>query len=162
MATIAKKAAKPAAVKAKRPKGRPPVHDKEFQKNALCKWLESGNSLLQYCKVPGNPCTAFFLDLLAVDAVFASQYARAREVGADAICEGLDDVSDAAVRAENAVEVAGLRLKADNIKWKLSKLAPKKYGDRLNVDATVEAKITTDSELIAQLAQLGLAVKATS
>ena len=43
----------------------------------------------------------------------------------------LDDVSEQAVKAETAVEVAGLRLKADNIKWKLARMNAKKYGDRL-------------------------------
>lgn len=63
----------------------------------------------------------------------AGHYARARDERADFVFESLDDVSDQAVRAETAVEVAGLRLKADNIKWKLARMNAKKYGDKLAV-----------------------------
>jgi len=36
------------------------------------------------------------------------------------------------------VEVAGLRLLSDNRKWLLSKLAPKKYGDRTTLAGDAE------------------------
>ena len=45
----------------------------------------------------------------------------------------LDDVSADAVKAETAVEVAGLRLKADNIKWKLARMSPK-YSDKIDLN----------------------------
>ena len=48
----------------------------------------------------------------------------------------LDDVSEQAVNAETAVQVQGLRLKADNIKWTLGRMNPKKYGDRTEVAIT--------------------------
>lgn len=35
--------------------------------------------------------------------------------------------------AESAVKVAGLRLKVDTLKWKLGKMNPKKYGDKIAV-----------------------------
>lgn len=63
----------------------------------------------------------------------AENYARARDARAEITFESLDDVSKEAVDADTAVKVAGLRLKADNIKWKLARMAPKKYGDKMQV-----------------------------
>lgn len=156
MATTKKKA--PAKKVVKRPQGRKPIYDQTAHKAAIIELLSKGESLRSYTAISGNPSHSTVMDWLSADAAFADQYTRAREVGAEAIFEGLDDVSEAAVRAESAVEIAGLRLKSDNIKWKLGKMAPKKYGDRLNVDATVETKVTGDSELIAELAKLGVKV----
>ena len=54
----------------------------------------------------------------------------------------LEDIGDQAARAQTAVEVNGLRLKADNRKWLLSKLAPKKYGDKLELSGDKESPLT--------------------
>lgn len=53
----------------------------------------------------------------------------------DIKAEELEEIGERAANAETAVEVAGLRLLADNRKWLLSKLAPKRYGDK--VETTV-------------------------
>jgi hypothetical protein len=66
-------------------------------------------------------------------ASLRERYARAMQARADAMFEDLADVSEEAVTAETAVQVQGLRLKADNIKWMAAKMAPKKYGDKLEL-----------------------------
>jgi hypothetical protein len=63
----------------------------------------------------------------------AEHYARARERLLDLKAEELEDIGERAARADTAVEVAGLRLLSDNRKWLLSKLLPKRYGDKLAV-----------------------------
>lgn len=65
---------------------------------------------------------------------FREQYARAMSIRADVKFEELDDVSEDAVMADSAIKVAGLRLKSDNIKWQLAKMAPKKYGEKLDLN----------------------------
>lgn len=71
----------------------------------------------------------------------------------DAQAQELEDIGDQAARAQTAVEVNGLRLKADNRKWLLSKLAPKKYGDKLQLGGADDlppigvAKMLSDDEL---------------
>jgi hypothetical protein len=115
---------------------------KATQKASICDQLAHGASLLQICKSKDIPSYSVVMEWLLEDSVFAENYARAREAHADSVFDDLDNVSDQAVKAESAVEVAGLRLKADNMKWKLARMNAKKYGDRQQVDlnATIELK----------------------
>jgi hypothetical protein len=92
-----------------------------------------GESLRSVCRTEGYPAPSTVILWTNNDPAFAEQYARARDERADVYFDRIDDVSDAAASAETAVEVAGLRLKADNIKWQLARMAPKKYGDKLEL-----------------------------
>jgi len=80
-----------------------------------------------------NVAAGTFLGWCDADAELAEQYARARERLLDAKAEELEDIGERAAQADTAVEVAGLRLLSDNRKWLLSKLMPKKYGEKLAV-----------------------------
>jgi len=113
---------------------------------AILRRMEEGESLRKACKANGTTHTSF-LRLCDADSELANQYARAREAMLDAQAEALEDIGDQAANAENAVEVAGLRLKSDNRKWLLSKLAPKKYGDKSVLEHQGGFKVTTATEL---------------
>lgn len=105
---------------------------------AICDYVASGESLQSYCTNNGfSPVT--MLRWINADPKRAEDYAHARDVRADLTFDRLDDLSDDAVAADNAVTVAGLRLKCDNIKWKLARMNAKKYGDRIQNDTTIEA-----------------------
>lgn len=99
---------------------------------SICDQVVSGESLRKICIQNAIPLRTAN-DWIAEDKERAAHYAHARDDRADAVFDSLDDVSDQAVNAESAVEVAGLRLKADNIKWKLARMNAKKYGDKLAV-----------------------------
>jgi hypothetical protein len=58
----------------------------------------------------------------AEDESFREQYTRATILRADAKFEELDEVSEEALVAETAVQVQGLRLKSDNIKWQVARM----------------------------------------
>ena len=60
-------------------------------------------------------------------------YARARVERADLLAEEILEIAD--TPCTNQVEVAQQRNRLDTRKWLASKLAPKKYGDRLQVDS---------------------------
>jgi len=91
--------------------------------------MKDGNSLRKCCEGAGVAISTF-LSWVDADTGLADQYAHARARMLDAQAEALEEIGDLAASAESAVEVAGLRLKSDNRKWLLSKLAPKKYGDK--------------------------------
>jgi terminase small subunit-like protein len=59
-------------------------------------------------------------------------YARAREERADRLFEELFEIADKP--CTNQVEVQQQRNRLDTRKWALSKLAPRKYGDRVEHD----------------------------
>ena len=98
------------------------------------------------------------------DDTLRADYARAKEIRADMVFDELDDLCEQAVTAPDAVMVAGLRLKADTLKWKLARMNSKKYGDKVTNEMTgadggpiqiaaVSLKNLTDTEL-AQMQQL--------
>lgn len=124
---------------------------------AVLSRMREGESLRKSCLAAGVNKSTF---LLWVDGnpELADQYARARMEMLDAQAEELEEIGDQAVSAATAVEVAGLRLKADNRKWLLSKLAPKKYGDKIQTEHSGSigiAKALTDAELEAIAAGSG-------
>lgn len=62
------------------------------------------------------------------------RYAHARKDCADAIAAGMRATARAALTARDAGQVQAYRLIVDTDKWLLSKLAPKEYGDRVDVE----------------------------
>jgi hypothetical protein len=113
------------AVKAAKP-------GKADQIAAILAEMQEGTSLRKCCVAQDVPI-ATFLRWVDDDESLAEQYAGARARMLDAQAEALEEIGERAERAESAVEVAGLRLLSDNRKWLLSKLAPKKYGDKLAI-----------------------------
>jgi len=87
---------------------------------------------------------------------FAAQYARARDIGVDCRADRLRDTARAAVGLDGP-GVQAMRLVVDTEKWYLGKIAPKKYGERL--DLTIEDKRADTPEArkarIAELMALG-------
>lgn len=82
------------------------------------------------------------------DAELSAQYARAKELQIEHIAEqileiadddsedalfvgGDDDSGSSAKRVQNSEFIARSRLRVDSRKWLLSKLNPKKYGDKI-------------------------------
>ncbi len=114
--------------------------------NTICEHVAEGESLNSFCKAKGFAYVTV-LDWIEAEGDRSEKYARARDARADLTFESLDEVSSAATQAETAVEVAGLRLKADNIKWKLARMAPKKYGDKLETTLKVGLRIVSATDL---------------
>ncbi len=76
---------------------------------------------------------------------FAACYSRAKEIGLDELADEILEIADDASRDLQMTEqgprvdhelIARSRLRVDSRKWLLSKLAPKKYGERSAVDVT--------------------------
>ncbi len=86
-----------------------------------------------------NPGT--FWGYLGKDEDAANQYARARVRGLDRMAEEILDIADdnGGDWIEDKVNpevVARARLRVDSRKWLLSKLVPKKYGDKVTQEHT--------------------------
>ena len=77
----------------------------------------------------------------------AVKYARARELGADALAEEVVEVS-----RERAADPQCRRVRMDAAKWAAGKIRPKLYGDHIQQDVT--ATVTLEDHLL-RLAQTG-------
>jgi predicted HTH domain antitoxin len=106
-----------------------------------------GESLNKAAKQIGLD-TRSFHDMIQKDAVLLHQYTRAMELRADLIAERMvrnshnranDFYTDSEGNVKpNPVAVQRDRLILDTDKWLLSKLMPKKYGDKLTLDGEVK------------------------
>jgi hypothetical protein len=91
-----------------------------------------------------------WINLCASDQSVADQYARARLIGYEMLAEQLIDSLD-----DDETDPARLRIQVDTRKWMLSKMLPKIYGDRLDLNhsGTVSTQNLTRAELMAIAAQ---------
>ena len=108
--------------------------------------MSKGRSLRSVLKDEGMIPPKTFYEWIDSDSEKSKQYARACEIRADAIFDEIIEISDNssgdAKINENGQEVlnnefvARSRLRVDARKWIASKLAPKKYGEKLDIDHT--------------------------
>lgn len=89
--------------------------------------IADGDSLRTIAKDARMPAPSTFMDWVRKDPELAERYARAREIGMDAIGEEILEIVDSST-PETAVRD---RLRYDARRWYLSKLAPKKYGEKV-------------------------------
>jgi transposase-like protein len=98
--------------------------------------VRRGDSLRAACREAGIGASTF-LDWVGDDKELAEQYTRARETGADAEFERFLEMSEVEPeRTERGVDsgwVQWQRTRMDAVKWALSKKAPRKYGERLDL-----------------------------
>lgn len=115
----------------------------------VLKRLAEGESLRSICRAEGWPESTVrkrFRD----DPALAPQYARAREDQADhyadKIVDGAHDATDAALG----------RLRMDALKWAASKLAPKRYGEKVALvgGGPEDNPLLGDVDLAARIASL--------
>lgn len=108
----------------------------------VCDRIANGESLIKICKSEGMPKKNTVLAWVIEDAEFSNQYARAREAQADHYLDEIVEISDQSAldteidpasgnEVTNHEVIQRARLRVDTRKWVMSKLAPKKYGDKL-------------------------------
>jgi len=120
--------------------GRPSIYSQELAME-ICRQLAEGKSLRKICKAEEMPNASTVHSWVLSNDDFSKQYARAREMQAehylDEIIEIADDGSNDTYAGEDGVErfnadvVQRSKLRVDTRKWVMSKLAPKKYSDKV-------------------------------
>ena len=146
--------------KAAKKKAAPHQYDRQEAVAAVLEELASGASLIATCKREGLPSFTTFMRWLAEEGEagesLRDQYARAREAQAEVIAEDILTIADeecTMVKADkhgsrdddgdgntevvfDSTAVQRNRLRVDARKWLLSKMAPKKYGDKIQAEHT--------------------------
>ena len=115
----------------KRKIGRPTDYTKDMA-DEICEKISGGLSLRAICAEAGMPARGTVYRWLIENADFQDQYARARDKQADYFAEEIIEIADSA-EAESAA-VSKAKLQIDARKWAASKIAPKKYGDKQEID----------------------------
>ena len=129
--------------------GRPSKYNKKVA-DEICKRIALGESLRAICRDDKMPSEdSVYLWLLDDDKrEFCDKYARSRNAQAEKMFEALNEIADSSLdvivggedKADNA-RVQAVRLKVDTRKWYLSKVLPKKYGDKIQQEITGEEAI---------------------
>ncbi len=138
---------------------------KQETADAICDRLACGESLRAICRDEGFPSEATVRGWVKDDvSAFAAQYARAREIGYDCMAEQILELADKSrlgrkvVRSKNGIEttesdmVERTRLQIEARKWLLSKMLPKRYGEKLQTEHSGSIGVTvaasrTDEDL---------------
>lgn len=129
---------------AKRTPGRP-SHFTQNLADLICERICDGESLRSICSNESMPGRTTVFRWLAEIEDFRNQYARAREIQADTLFEEILEIADDSTRdtitkegrdgesyeTANSEWINRSRLRVDARKWMASKLAPKKYGERI-------------------------------
>lgn len=121
---------------------------------------EQGLSLRQACikvNVPNNT----MLDYMAIDTRLIEHYSHAMEARADLLAENMlektrDRSNDMYTDKDgnlrpNPVAVQRDRLIADKEQWYISVVAPKKYGNQLNINAEVKSSAPLNMDQVNQI-----------
>lgn len=148
--------------------GRPSDYTEELAES-ICLRLAEGESLRSVCRDDGMPCKQTVLRWISRIPEFRAQYVRAKEEGAEAIAEELFDIADDGSndwmekldREGNAIgyqlngeHVQRSRLRIDTRKWYLSKIMPKKYGERIQHDQTITMADRSDDDIDKRIREL--------
>lgn len=126
----------------------------------ICSELAEGKSLRAVCQAEGMPNASTVLRWTETDGSFAQQYAGARARGYQLLADEILEISDDSMgdvltdkdgnERTDAERVARARLRVDSRKWMLSKMLPKIYGDKLDLNHSGSLKIAkelTEDEL---------------
>jgi len=107
--------------------------------------MESGMSCWKACEKAGVKNSTFML-WVSQDSALAENYARARENYVERIAQEVMELSDVDVGEtpdgrKDWAAVQKHKLQVDTRKWLLSKLAPKKYGEKIEISGDKESPL---------------------
>lgn len=102
---------------------------------AICEAIADGASMREVCQRKGMPDRRTVERWMEADAGFAAKCARAREEQAEFHHAEMDDIERRTLAGELSPKAASVVL--TNKRWRMEKLKPKVYGQRLALDHDV-------------------------
>ena len=122
----------------------------EIQEKVVAE-IQTGRSLRQVCADEGMPDFRTVQRWIVADGQFAVKYARARMAQADVLFDRMEAVEEAV--SAGTMDSHAARVVLDSMRWRASKLAPKVYGDRLDVSVS-DSRISITGALAAAQSRL--------
>lgn len=117
--------------------------------DSLMVQIEAGKSMREVCRMDGMPDHTTVIRWMRDDASLATKYARARMAQADVLFDRMEAVEEAV--SAGTMDSHAARVVLDSMRWRASKLAPKVYGDRLDVQVSDSRISITGALAAAQL-----------
>ena len=125
--------------------GRPSSFTQEVA-DEICERMADGESLRAICASDNMPRRSTVFRWLAADEAFRDQYAHACELRTDELFDQMLEIADTpqlgtkSVSKASGIEITEAdmiehrRLQVEARKWALGKMAPKKYGDKIDLN----------------------------
>lgn len=112
--------------------GRPSKYTEELA-DRICDALGNGKSLREICREDGIPDRSTVLRWMASNEDFAAKCARTREgPQADYLFDDMSEIESGVL--SGTIDPNAARVVLSSKQWRASKLAPKKYGDKLDLN----------------------------
>lgn len=134
--------------------GRPSTYDPQVAES-ICERIAEGEPLRQICRDTGIPWRTVY-HWLADNPDFSARFARARDIGHDAIAEECLEIADDgtfdAIEGEdgsmrtNSEVIQRSKLRVETRLKLLAKWSPKKYGDKLDLNHSGDIGFKTMSD----------------
>lgn len=138
------------------PVGRPSDYTPELA-SKICKQIALGKSLRSICREDDMPDISTIYDWFPLHEQFTKQYEKACQDRVEAQYEDLTEINEEAIQYAKTNDfnvqavMTAYKLKADNMKWSMSKMKPKKYGDKTDITSNGEALVFMPTEVINKL-----------
>ena len=114
----------------------------------ICAMLSDGRTITSICSDDDMPSLNAVYGWLRTQPAFSEAYARAREDQQDTFAAQILDIADTETDPQRA------RNRIDARKWHAAKTSPRKYGDKLELDAKIEHNNGPSEGLTVMLAML--------
>ena len=110
-------------------------------------YIRNGRSCAQACRQDGMPSSKTIESWVKTDSSFAAAYEQAKEDRGTYYGELVAEVALAGLQGKYK-DSAMLRAAIDGLKWSAARMAPKSFGDRINVDHGAQASYVDALKLV--------------
>lgn len=111
----------------------------------ICEQIAEGRSLASVCRDEKMPAMRTVMRWLDADPGFVEKYDEARKKRGDRFGEKIGDITQMVL--DGAIKPDQARVAIDGLKWAAARMAPSKYGDKL--ETTVNVVSTSEQHLSA-------------
>lgn len=131
-----------------------PVTDAHIE--FICRAIADGRSLNKVCVGPGLPDRWMFFKALRENSLYAKMYDSALALRGEHYADQITELSDEAMGAMTSEEAQAYKLRVQTRQWVVSRLLPKKYGDKMVIAGDVEnplvmSMVSNSADLVKKL-----------
>ena len=135
--------------------GRPTEKVDPIEATKICEWIAHGKTLREYCRKKGSVQWRTIYKWLDKDEEFRSAFARARDTGCEILFEECLELIDTppvmcGSEGNERIDPAFINWQKNRVETRfkmLSKFNPKRFGDKLGVDAQGDINLTISTGL---------------